>query len=77
MPLDEVLGQPFDALVDRADDRGGRSHIRGASGDHVATRWRSTEHHRGELMGIRPTNLRVEIHGCTVSEFKNGKVAHA
>ncbi len=47
-----------------------------ASGDHVATRWRSTGHHRGELMGIPPTNLRVEIHGCTVSEFKNGKVAH-
>jgi steroid delta-isomerase-like uncharacterized protein len=48
-----------------------------ASGDHVVTRWRSTGHHRAELMGISPTNRRAEIHGCTVSEFKHGKVAHA
>jgi steroid delta-isomerase-like uncharacterized protein len=46
------------------------------SGNHVVTRWRATGTHRGELMGIAPTHRRVELHGCTVNEIKNGKSVH-
>ncbi len=45
-----------------------------ASGDHVVTRWRATGTHRGELMGVQPTNRHAETHGCTVGEFKNHKI---
>jgi steroid delta-isomerase-like uncharacterized protein len=47
------------------------------SGNHVVTRWRVTGTHRGEFMGIAPTHRRVELHGCTVNEIKNGKSVHA
>lgn len=47
-----------------------------ASGDYVVTRWHAIGTHRGELMGIPATNRRGEgIHGCTVIEVKNGKIA--
>ncbi len=47
-----------------------------ATGPYVITRWHGTGTHRGELMGIPPSNKRGEgIHGCTVNEIKNGKVA--
>lgn len=46
------------------------------SGDHVVTRWRATGTHRGELMGIQPTNRRAETHGCSVSQYQNGRVLH-
>jgi len=32
-------------------------------GDFVATRWTATGTHRGELMGIKPTNRRTVTHG--------------
>ena len=48
-----------------------------ASGDYVVIRWRMTGTHRGEWQGIAPTNQRIEIHGCSVIEFKNAKVARA
>lgn len=47
-----------------------------ASGDYVVTRWRAAGTHRGELMGIPPTNRRGETRGCTVEEVKRGKVVH-
>jgi steroid delta-isomerase-like uncharacterized protein len=47
-----------------------------ASGDFVVTRWTATGTQRGELTGIAPTNRRAVVHGCTVLEIKNGKVAH-
>jgi hypothetical protein len=47
-----------------------------ASANYVVTRWRATGTHRGELMGIAPTHRRVELHGCTVNEIKNGKSVH-
>lgn len=46
-----------------------------ASGDHVVMRWHAIGTQQGELMGIQPTNRRVETHGCTVTEYANGRVA--
>jgi len=43
----------------------------------VIVRWRSTGTHRGQLMGITPTNRKVELHGCSVIEVKNAKGGHA
>lgn len=48
-----------------------------ASGNYVITRWRVTGTHRGEFMGIPPTNRKSEVHGCSVAEFRNGKATHA
>ncbi len=45
-------------------------------GDFVATRWTATGTHRGELMGIKPTNRRTVTHGCSVGQLKNGKAVH-
>lgn len=45
------------------------------SGDYVISRWHATGTHRGELMGIPPTNRRGEgIQGCTVAEVRNGEI---
>jgi steroid delta-isomerase-like uncharacterized protein len=45
-----------------------------ASGDRVVIRWRSSGTHRGDLGGLKPTNRRSELHGCTVSEIKADKI---
>jgi steroid delta-isomerase-like uncharacterized protein len=45
-----------------------------ATGSSVVTRWHATGTHRGELMGIPPTNRAGSVHGCTVNELKNGKI---
>jgi len=45
-----------------------------SSGDYVTLRWRATGTHRGELMGIPPTNRPAETHGCTVEEMRDGKM---
>lgn len=46
-----------------------------ASGEYVVSRWHATGTHKGELMGIPPTNRRGEgVRGCTVGEVRNGKV---
>jgi steroid delta-isomerase-like uncharacterized protein len=47
-----------------------------ADGDFVVTRWIATGTHRGVLMGIQPTSRRAVTHGCTVSQFRNGKGVH-
>jgi len=45
------------------------------SGDYVVTRWLATGTHKGELMGIPPTNRRGEgVHGCSIAEMKGGKI---
>jgi steroid delta-isomerase-like uncharacterized protein len=44
------------------------------SGDYVVSRYTATGTHRGDLMGIAPTNRRAETHGCTIAEIKNGKI---
>ncbi|PYN84116.1 MAG: hypothetical protein DMD87_28910 [Candidatus Rokuibacteriota bacterium] len=45
-------------------------------GDFVVTRWTAKGTHRGELMGIKPTNRRTITHGCTVVQIKSGKLVH-
>jgi steroid delta-isomerase-like uncharacterized protein len=45
-------------------------------GDFAVTRWLATGTHDGALMGIAPTHRRARTHGCTVSEFRNGKAVH-
>ena len=47
-----------------------------ASQDFVVTRWRATGTHGGMLMGIPPTNRKVVTHGCTVTQYRNGRPAH-
>jgi steroid delta-isomerase-like uncharacterized protein len=48
-----------------------------ASGEYVITRWHAAGTHKGELMGIPATGRRGEgIHGCTVMEFRGGRVVH-
>jgi steroid delta-isomerase-like uncharacterized protein len=47
-----------------------------ASEDFVVTRWRATGTHNGPLMSIPPTNRKVVTHGCTVSQYRNGRPAH-
>jgi len=48
-----------------------------SDGDYIVTRYTATGTHRGELMGIAATNRRAGIHGCTVTEFRNGKLVHS
>jgi steroid delta-isomerase-like uncharacterized protein len=45
-------------------------------GDFVITRWVATGTHRGVLMDLQPTNRRAVTHGCTVTQFRNGKSVH-
>jgi len=47
-----------------------------ADGDFVVTRWTATGTHRGELMGLAPTNRRAVTQGCSVGEIKNGRLKH-
>jgi len=41
-----------------------------------AHRTTATGTHRGELMGIKPTNRRTVTHGCSVKQLKNDKAVH-
>lgn len=43
-------------------------------GDKVAVRWSATMTHKGEGIGIAPTNKRVTITGMTMVRFDNGKI---
>jgi steroid delta-isomerase-like uncharacterized protein len=47
-----------------------------ADGDFVVTRWTATGTHRGELMGIAPTQKRTVTRGCSVTQYRNGKPVH-
>jgi steroid delta-isomerase-like uncharacterized protein len=47
-----------------------------ADGDFVVTRWTAKGMHRGELMGIPPTNRRAITNGCSVQQIRGGKVVH-
>ena len=47
-----------------------------ADGEFVVSRWTAKGTHRGELMGIPPTNRRTIVNGCTVSQVRAGKIVH-
>ncbi len=46
-----------------------------AEADKVVTRWTIRGTHRGELMGIAPTDEQVEIEGITIQRIEGGKIA--
>lgn len=46
-----------------------------AEGDYVTSRWTGRGTHKGELMGIAPTNKQVTVTGITISRIANGKIA--
>ena len=48
-----------------------------AAGDNVVTCWTATGTHNGQLMWIPPTGRWDEVHGCSVSRYHKGKLAHA
>ncbi len=43
------------------------------SGDFVVSRFRMTGTHKAIYMGIAPTNKRINLHACSVTELRNGK----
>lgn len=46
-----------------------------ADGDRVAYRWVATGTHRGEYLGVRPTNRRIHTEGMVMCRFEDGKIA--
>ena len=48
-----------------------------AEGDKVVTRWTATGTHKGDLMGIPPTNKRATVTGVDIARFHDGKVVEA
>jgi steroid delta-isomerase-like uncharacterized protein len=48
-----------------------------AEGDTVVTRWRARGTHRGELMGIPPTEKSVTVSGVTIDRVTDGKIAES
>ena len=47
--------------------------ILGAGNDHVVIRYVLRGTHGGDFMGIAPSQNKIEMHGCVVSEIKDGK----
>ena len=45
-----------------------------AEGDKVATRWRFSGTHRGEVLGIPPTGKPVAVTGISIHRFSGGRV---
>jgi steroid delta-isomerase-like uncharacterized protein len=45
-----------------------------AEGDKVAYRWTAVGTHRGELLGVAPSNNRVELTGITIEQIEGGKI---
>lgn len=48
-----------------------------AEGDTVATRWTATGTHRGELMGIPPTEQKTTVTGITIDRIVNDRIAES
>jgi steroid delta-isomerase-like uncharacterized protein len=48
-----------------------------AEGDKVVTRWTATGTHKGELMGIAPTNKHATVTGVDIDRYQDGKVVEA
>jgi steroid delta-isomerase-like uncharacterized protein len=44
-------------------------------GDVVAVTWLASGTHRAEFLGMRPSGRRAQLHGCTISHFRGGKIA--
>jgi steroid delta-isomerase-like uncharacterized protein len=46
-----------------------------AEDDKVVTRWKARGTHRGELMGIPPTEKSVTVSGITIDRIADGKIS--
>jgi steroid delta-isomerase-like uncharacterized protein len=45
-----------------------------AEGEKAVTRWTMRGTHRGELMGIAPTDKQIELKGITIHRIEGGKI---
>jgi steroid delta-isomerase-like uncharacterized protein len=45
-----------------------------AAGDRVVVRWHAEMAHRGEFMGVPPTNRGVSVSGITILRYARGKI---
>ena len=45
-----------------------------ADGDQAVVRWRAVAHHKGELLGIKPSGREMSFRGMTWMAFRDGKV---
>jgi steroid delta-isomerase-like uncharacterized protein len=41
----------------------------------VTATWIASGTHRGDFRGLRSTGRRIELHGCTVTRFRDGRMA--
>jgi steroid delta-isomerase-like uncharacterized protein len=48
-----------------------------AEGDKVVTRWVITGTHRGEMLGLPPTNKQIRFTGITIQRVVDGKIAES
>ena len=48
-----------------------------AEGDKVATRWKASGTHQGELMGTPPTGKSSTVTGIGIDRIENGKIVEA
>lgn len=48
-----------------------------AEGDRVVTRWTGRGTHRGDLMGVPPSDNRVTVAGVTINRISDGKIAES
>jgi len=46
-------------------------------GDRVVTRWTAQGTHRGELMGLPPTEKSATVSGMTLDRFADGRIAES
>jgi len=47
------------------------------AGDKIAHRWTFEGTHRGEMMGIEPTDKTVTVHGIEINRIADGKIAES
>ncbi len=46
-----------------------------SAGDRVVARWTGTGKHEGELMGVNPTGLPIEVDAISIFRIADGKIA--
>ena len=70
----KALRTLIDAMIKAIPDMNYElKHILGADEDYVVIRYVLRGTHKGEFMGIAPTNNKIEMHGCVLSKIKDGK----
>jgi len=45
-----------------------------SEGDKLVVYWTITGTHRGEFLGVPPTNKKVSFSGITINQIRNGKI---